>query len=188
LNVIAQELRDYASRVVQGIRGLPAALQEVISFVERFSEAGSAHNAIHLTALGDRMTAAIGSFESSGAGMSSALTKLDEEAEGVCGNLKEAVARLRSHEEIAAALSRAVESLEGLGEQICDQSGADIQSGAVLDKLLRGKYTMASERQIHDAFTGNVGGTGLYEPMAARSDDIENDLEGEELLAEACLF
>jgi hypothetical protein len=97
LNVIAQELRDYASRVVQGIKGLPAALQEVISFVESFSEAGSAHNASHLTALGERMTAAIGSFELSGARMSSALTRLDEEAEGACSNLKEAVARLSSY-------------------------------------------------------------------------------------------
>jgi hypothetical protein len=183
LNVIAQELRDYASRVVLGIKGLPAALQEVISFVERFSEAGSAHNASHLTALGERMTAAIGSFELSGARMSSALTRLDEEAEGACSNLKEAVARLSSHEEIAAALLRTVEALDVLGERICDPSEVDTQSGAIIDKLIRSKYTMASERQIHDAFTKNVGGSGLVEPAAQG-----NEAEDAEFLAEACLF
>jgi hypothetical protein len=183
LNVIAQELRDYASRVVQGIKGLPAALQEVVSFVESFSEAGSAHNASHLTALGERMTAAIGSFELSEARMSSALTRLDEEAEGACSNLKEAVARLSSYEEIAAALLRTVEALDVLGDRICDPSEVDSQSGAIIDKLIRSKYTMASERQIHDAFTKHVGGSGLVEPAAHG-----NEAEDEEFLAEACLF
>jgi hypothetical protein len=184
LNVIAQELRDYASRVVQGIKALPPALQEVLAFVERFSGAGSGHNADHLTALGERMTAAIGSFELSGTRMSEALTRLDKEADGVCDNLKEAVIRLSSHKEIGAALLQAVRFIDDLEFQIGDPSDVGAQSGAVIDRLLRGNYTMASERQIHDAFLGTSPDRDRADFAAIQNDEAEDANQ----LAEECLF
>jgi hypothetical protein len=184
LNVIAQELRDYASRVVQGIKALPPALQEVLAFVERFSNAGSAHNAIHLTALGERMTAAIGSFELSGTRMSEALTRLDKEADGVCDNLKEAVIRLSSHKEIGAALLQAVRFIDDLEFQIGDPSDVGAQSGAVIDRLLRGNYTMASERQIHDTFLGTSSHSARMDFVTTQSGEAEDA----DQLAEECLF
>ena len=38
LSVIAQELRSYAAKIVEGVEELPAALREVAAFVERFAE------------------------------------------------------------------------------------------------------------------------------------------------------
>jgi hypothetical protein len=184
LNVIAQELRDYASRVVQGIKALPPALQEVLTFVERFSSAGSAHNASHLTALGERMTAAIGSFELSGTRMSDALTRLDKEADGVCDNLREAVIRLSSHKEIGAALLQAVRFIDDLEFRIGDPSDVGAHSSAVIDRLLRGNYTMASERQIHDAFLGISSYGDRMELATMQSGAAENANQ----LVEECLF
>ena len=46
LSVIAQELRSYAAKIVEGVEELPAALREVSAFVERFAERGRARGAI----------------------------------------------------------------------------------------------------------------------------------------------
>jgi hypothetical protein len=177
LNIIAQELRNYGARIVEGINELPPALREVVAFVERFSEAGSAHDSQRLAKLDGRMAAAIGAFNANGKQMTAALEKLGAESESVHGLLEKAVAMLGAHEDVGATLKDAAAAVDGFSSRM---SGADEESpevDAVLDDLLRRHYTMASEREIHDAFTGNVG------------DFARRDAAPEvEELAEACLF
>ncbi len=180
LNIIAQELRNYAARIVEGIRELPPALSEVVAFAERFAEAGRAHDSERLTTLDGRMTAAIGAFNSNGKEMTSALHRLDGEAASVHDLLERAVALLGAHEDVGATLRSAAAVVDELSERIGDADRESPEIDALIDRLLRATYTMASERQIHDAFTGGNGEFAEL-PEAAAQSDVEE-------LAEACLF
>jgi chromosome segregation ATPase len=180
LNIIAQELRNYAARIVEGIQELPPALSNVVSVVKQFSEAGRAHDSERLASLDGRMTAAIVAFNSNGKEMTAALSRLGGEADSVRDLLKRAVAMLDGHEDIAATLRSAAAAVDELSGRIGDADSESPEIDASLDRLLRGNYTMTSERQIHDAFTG-------------ASDDLNRRSEADsapevEELAEACLF
>ncbi len=180
LNIIAQELRNYAARIVEGIHELPPALSEVVSFVERFSEAGRSHDSERLTTLDERLTAAIGTFNANGKEMTAALDRLGGEADGVRILLERAVAMLDAHENIGATLRSAAAAVDELSQEI---GASDVESQEVdasLDELLRAKYTMASERQIHDGFTGGPRETDESAGPLAVFDEPD--------LAEACLF
>ena len=175
LSVIAQELRTYAARIVEGIQHLPAALREVTAFVEQFSEAGRAHGADHLIALDERMLSAIGSFKASGATMTDALARLGRETSEVRGMLGDAAASLvDNRDDISAALRRAVAEIGDLADDVAETDGGSDVCAAALDRLLRASYTMASEREIHDDFVGEAA----VEAAAASDEEI----------ADACLF
>ena len=175
LGVIAQELRTYAARIVEGIERLPAALREVTAFVEQFSEAGRAHGADHLIALDERMLGAIGSFKASGDTMTDALARLGRETSEVRGMLGEAATRLvDNRDDISASLRRAVVEIDDLASGLGEPASRTAVSADALDRLLRASYTMASERDIHDDF---VGGAAAGAPAASEED-----------IADACLF
>ena len=169
LSVIAQELRTYAARIVEGIEHLPAALREVTAFVEQFSEAGRAHGADHLIALDERMLSAIGSFKASGATMTDALARLGRETSEVRGMLGEAATRLvDNRDDISAALRRAVAEIDDLADGVGETDAGSSICAAALDQLLRASYTMASEREIHDDFVGEAA----TDARAASDDEI----------------
>ena len=119
LSVIAQELRSYAAKIVEGVEELPAALREVAAFVERFSEAARARGADHLTALDERMLCAIESFKANGTTMTDALTRLERETNAVGAMLGEAARRLADdRDDIGASLQGAVADIESLAAEI----------------------------------------------------------------------
>ncbi len=185
LSVIAHELRNYAARIVEGIEELPAMLREVTDFVERFSEAGRARGADHLTALDERMLDAIGAFKANGKTMTDALTRLGRETTAVRGMLGEAATRLAGNrDDIGASLRRAVVDIDALAVGI-DGAGDWLDAGAdVLDRRVRGGYTMASERQIHDAFLSEAGSHARLH----RADAHQPVLACAEPIADACLY
>lgn len=184
LNIIAQELRNCATGVVLGIKALPPALQEVITFVEQFSEAGRAHNAEHMTALGERMSVAIASFRLSGAKMTDALTRLGKDTEGVRTILDEATSRLADRNDVTETLLQATTSIDELAFRIADPDDSGAQDAILIDRLLRGNYTMACERQIHDAFIGDASGQPPVNSWVSRDVHAETETE----LAEDCFL
>ena len=153
LGVIAQELRSYAAKIVEGVEELPAALREVAAFVARFSEAARARGADRLTALDERMLGAIESFKANGRTMTDALMRLERETSAVGAMLGDAASRLAGDRDgISGSLQSAVADIEALATGIDDSREWPAACADVLDGLLRGAYTMASERQIHEAF------------------------------------
>jgi hypothetical protein len=164
LSVIAQELRSYAAKIVEGIEELPAALREVAAFVERFSEAGRARGADHLNALDERMLGAIESFKASGKAMTDALTLLERETTSVGALLGEAAGRLAGdRDDVETSLRGAVVDIDALAAAIHDSDEESAGCGDFLDGALRGAYTMASERQIHAAFLGEAGSNAPFD-------------------------
>jgi hypothetical protein len=158
LSVIAQELRSYAAKIVEGVEELPAALREVAAFVARFSEAARARGAERLTALDERMLCAIESFKANGTTMTDALTRLERQTNAVGAMLGEAAARLAGDRDgISGSLQGAVADIEALAAEIDGSPEWSTGCADILDGLLRGAYTMASERQIHQAFLAAAG-------------------------------
>lgn len=149
-----------------------------MSFVERFSEAGGAHDFERLATLDSRLTAAIGAFNANGKEMTTALDRLGKEGDSVGDLLERAAVMLDAHEDIGATLRSAAGAIDELSGRIGDAESEAPDVDALLDRLLRGKYTMASERQIHDDFTGGP---------AESNDSPEGELYADDL-AEACLF
>ena len=182
LSVIAQELRSYAAKIVEGVEELPAALREVAAFVARFSEAARARGADRLTALDERMVHAIESFKANGKTMTDALTRLERETSAVGAMLGDAANRLAGdRDEIDGALQSAVAEIEALAAAIDDSHVWPAACSDVLDGLLRGAYTMASEREIHDAFLDEAAS----DAPRRRSDADQRSHAGVEAIAAA---
>jgi hypothetical protein len=170
LSVIARELRSYAAKIVEGIEELPAALREVAAFVERFSEAGRARGADHLSALDERMLGAIGSFKASGKAMTDALTRLEREMTAVGALLGEAAGRLAGgRDDVETSLRGAVVDIDALAAEIHDSDKWWAACADFLDGALRGAYTMASERQIHAAFLAEAGSDAPFDRADAET-------------------
>jgi len=157
LSVIAQELRSYAAKIVEGVEELPAALREVSAFVERFAERGRARGADHLNALDARMLSAIEPFKANGKAMSDALMRLERETTTVGALLGEAARRLTADRgDIGTSLRTATAEIDSLAAEVGAADEWPAGGDDVLDGLLRSAYTMASERQIHESFLGEA--------------------------------
>jgi hypothetical protein len=174
LNVIAQELRSYAVEIVRGIKTLKPAIDEVMTFVGEISKAGESRNAGHMMKLGGRMTAAIGIFKSSGTQMSEALMRLQRESDCVGQVIDEAARQLGGDNDISETLLEVVTSINYLAVQIADPNEIGGQSAAEIDRLLRASYTMACERDIHEAFLSRSGCETSSGFSPSRRDDTEN--------------
>jgi len=157
LSVIAQELRSYAAKIVEGVEELPATLREVAAFVERFAERGRARGADHLNALDERMLGAIESFKANGKAMTDALTRLERETATVGALLGDAARRLAGdRDDIGMSLHNAIADIDSLAAGIGDADEWSTGCDDMLDGLLRSAYTMASERELHEAFLGDA--------------------------------
>ena len=168
LSVIAQELRSYAAKIVEGVEELPAALREVAAFVERFAERGRARGADHLNALDERMLSAIEPFKASGRAMTDALMRLERETATVGALLGDAAGRLAADRDaIGASLRNAIADVEALAGEIADADERPAGYDDILDGLLRSAYTMASERQIHEAFLGEAESPAMRQGVDA---------------------
>jgi hypothetical protein len=176
LSVIAQELRSYAAKIVEGVEALPAALREVAAFVERFAERGRARGADHLNALDQRMLSAIGPFKANGKAMTDALTRLERETTTVGALLGEAARRLAGDRgDIGTSLRSDVAEIDSLAAGIGGAGEWSVGWDDGLDGLLRDAYTMASERQIHEAFLGESATDTPRQPSIARRQLYEDD-------------
>jgi len=169
--VIAHELREYSGQIASGIRELSPVLNEVAVRAKRVGEVGRNLDAGRLGSLDSRMSQAIHAFGANARQMTEALERLGTEAASVRVVLSAATATLAARDEIEPALRAACGDLHAIAESLDDgeqSPGVD----DLLDSALRGAYSMASERQIHDAFTGYSGGgptadAGEAEDLAA---------------------
>jgi hypothetical protein len=177
LNIIAQELRNYAMEVVQGIKLLKPSIEEVTTFVAQFSQDGEARGAEHMMTLGSRMTASISVFRSSGTQMTESLIRLQRESNDVGQLLDSAATQLGSSGDISETLLEVIASINELSAQIGDPCGAGPQGATCIDQILRGIYTMAREREIHDGFVYQIGGeSSLSFATSPPHEDVEEFL------------
>jgi len=179
LSVIAQELRTYANHTVEDAQAVMAGLREVVGAAEALHRRGVEQSAARMALLGQETAAAVARLDTIGAGLSAALATLEGEGGGVARVLADTAAGITLHEDVGRALRAAAQRLEALA---ASEAGGDEDADVVRERVLavlKGHYTMASERDIHDLFTGVetvAGHDPPTVPLAGKAEANVDDL------------
>jgi methyl-accepting chemotaxis protein len=154
LSVIAQELRSYSNRtaedgvaITNDLRGLIDAATQMDE-TERRGEAAEAMEA--------NMAAAVRCLDVVGDYLSHQLAALSTGCSAATGALGRTVALLDAHPEFAIGLAECANSLVAHAGVLPADGGALESIREEVLELLRGRYTMASERKVHGLFGGAV--------------------------------
>jgi hypothetical protein len=178
LSVIAQELRGYANQTVEDANALVSVLQETVASAERFERERRGQGAERIALLERDMADALSTFQASGGRLNDALAILSREGEQVGQVLADTAASIRVHGDVGPALHTA-------GDRLGDIAGtmaSPVQDAGLVTERLRwfgaDRYTMASEREIHEriaaALVGARGGCDTSETRLvslSRSDE-----------------
>lgn len=169
ISVIACELYRSGDEISRVIHALPTSLNQLETSIERLH---ATYDSDRLSKLGERMCGAVQSFAANGQQMAAALGQLIEESKAVGTTLDRSSGTLRSGEQAVSAANSATEELEALVDRgkACDRTRTD----SLLDRLVRPTYTTASERRIHDDFTGYVA----IDALAPNVDPSGNSADG----------
>ncbi|HYD68933.1 hypothetical protein [Azospirillum sp.] len=179
LSVIAQELRTYANHTVEDAQAVMAGLREVVGAAEALHRRGVEQSASRMALLGQETAAAVARLDAIGAGLSAALATLEGEGGRVARVLADTAAGITLHEEVGRALRAAAQRLDALA---ASEAGGDENAEVVRERVLavlKGHYTMASERDIHDLFTGAetvAGHDPPNVPLAGKAEANVDDL------------
>lgn len=176
LSVVAHELRGYAKQTVQDADALMAALREVTAAAESFEHGRRGQGADRIGVLESEMAASLGPFEVCGERLSRALETLSRNGGEVHRSLEQTAAEAAVHERIAKALATAGDRLETLMDS--DVPGDEVDPVLVRERLSlfsTGRYTMASERDIHARFVQGASAIATLSAPAAASVDTALD-------------
>jgi len=156
LSVIAQHLRGHAIRIADGVKLLKPALIDVLKSANNFVGARKGQDAASMAILAAGMNAALESFKSRALAMSDLRQQLGDESAAAAVFLKRATASLDGVRNVDAELADAADVISRISTDSYDGGKSSDILDASLDTLLRSKYTMASERSLHDTFFSNV--------------------------------
>lgn len=169
ITLVAAELRGFGREIRVAVSQLAAALARIVAFVDEFARAQRELDAERMAALARRMQAAIEVFGGGGARMSEALRRLGEVAAGARGKLERAAEALAASREVGPQLAEAEIAVAGVVDGLGGAGPASAEIDQWLDGRLRSTYSMASERRIHDTFTG-IAHPPEPEPVEAVAD------------------
>jgi hypothetical protein len=153
LSIIAQHLRSHALKIADGIKVLTPTMAEVRADATTFVKALEGQDSERIAALARRMTDVVAAFREAGVMTGEAMATLERDASSVHGLLTQAVTGLDvivdydvGFIDIAGKVERIGGECDGLGPAIAEAEDA------ALGAMLRPRYTMAAERDLHDAF------------------------------------
>lgn len=171
LSVIAQELRAYANHTVEDAQAVMAGLRDVVGAAEALHRRGAGQGAARMALLGRETADAVARLDDVGAGLSAALATLEGEGGRVARVLADTAAGITLHDDVGRTLRAVAQRLEALaGSDAGAGRDGDGDAEVVRERvlaLLKGHYTMASERDIHDLFMGHELLTGA-DPATGR--------------------
>ncbi|MDR3463460.1 MAG: hypothetical protein P4L76_14205 [Beijerinckiaceae bacterium] len=173
LSVIAQHLRGHAIRIADGVKQLKPALVGVLKAANDFANARKGQDAASMAILATGMNAALASFKSCASSVSDVRQRLGDESAAATVFLKNAMASLDKVQVVDGELEEAAGTISRISTEVCDGCKSTDVLDTLLDALLRAKYTMASERVLHDTFFSGV----VREVVAA---PVDSDMD--------CLF
>lgn len=175
LIVIAQELRGYANRTVEDSLAVMSGLRDVATAAEALNGPARRHGAERLAALESETAASVGTLESAGESLAQALAALASEGTRVAELLGETVSHITVHKEVGSVLRDAMDRLGRIAAATAGSAASPEAVKAEVMALVGGRYTMASERAIHEMFTdappAGPGPLACGEPLVAASID-----------------
>jgi hypothetical protein len=170
LSVIAQHLRSHAIQVTDAVTVVSPALDAVLDAAKQFTSAREGQDARSMGALATRLTEALSAFQSSDRVVDETRERLDAEVAAVGGVLRQARDALGEIDDVETELLGLADTTSELGEASADGTYPDDTFPQPLAGLLRKRYTMGSERSLHDSFFVDV-----MEPQGAAPVAVETD-------------
>jgi hypothetical protein len=169
ISVIAYELHHSGDEISDVIHALPTSLKRLATSIDRLH---ATCDSDRLSKLGERMSVAVQSFAANGRQMAAALDQLIGESKAVGLALDHTFAALSSGEQTVSFAKSATKELEALADS--GKAGEPARIDSLLDRLVRPTYTMASERRIHDEFTGFAGIDASAPQVGPPSEDTDS--------------
>jgi uncharacterized protein YukE len=171
LGVIAQELRGCSRRVDDNAKSVAALLDEVRQIASALHHTQEGRDQDRFAGPKAAMTAFSSRIERLAAALDGMLAQLRDDGSRAAGTLDAIANRVHVHEDVAKALRDAANRLTTVASGTGEVEDVD----AIRDKLkdlLAGRYTMASERQIHHLMAADDGDDA--ENMAVSQDSIDD--------------
>ena len=177
LNVIAQELRELAGQTVSHANAAVVGLTEAARLAEAYASKADDHGREDIKALEDEVCRPA-NLQNEDRRTTDALNTLMRDGSRVARLLETAAGRITMQKDISLAVHAAIKALEGIRH---DVQGAHMATGAgdlheaeerVLAQL-KSRYTMASERALHDAHAHSRGNSA----SSANASSPEADLD-----------
>lgn len=153
LSVIAQELRGFANRTAEDSAIVMRGLQQLIAHAETLVGGGKGDNAVSISELIDHMTASVRALEAASQNLAAPMASLDRDSVAISGALTEAVAQVTSRPDCVQSLDQVVTELNDVAARVPKSDTDDVHDirSRVLG-MMKGRYTMASEHEIHELF------------------------------------
>ena len=156
LSVIAQHLRSHALLVADEVTRIQPILVDVLQSGDRFASGRRRQNASSMGQMAACMTESLGVFRNADASVSEIRDKLRLDVTSVAEMLEETLGAFGDIGDVQSALTVSAALTATWASEV---NGLDDRYDAVLEHLLRRRYTMQSEREVFDHFATEHGGT-----------------------------
>lgn len=167
LSTIAQELRDCADRTTEDARIVMNGLDSITKVADQLSGRDQSSKADDIGAVENTMTESVTQFGEAGKHIAQALATLAQDGNAVAVGLEDTVSQINFHDEIARVLRQAAASLNTIAHDTAIPIEDAEQAKRIKDEIgvhFNVRYTMASERAIHQRLSGEATGERIARP------------------------
>src|SRR5690606_24298764 len=173
LDVIAHQLRQLTGETVVSADAAMATLEEAAGLAEAFVGSATSEATSQVARLEEEARASIDLLATVDRRLSDALASLAEDAPQAASLLQSAAGEFGAHAAISAALAAASERLRQEAAEIPPPEVL-VRSAALFDQL-RSRYTMDSERRLHDELTGTKPTAAVAAPHDKVDEEVDED-------------
>ncbi len=169
LSVIAQELRVFANRTADDSAVIMQGLEKLIAQAESLKGGNQAHESVDISRLIADMTESVRALEVANGDLAGPMAALERDSRQIGDALDETVKHITGHPECVAGLRQVAAHLQDLAASTPQDSAEDL--GSIKDKVLammKGRYTMAREHEIHTLFD-QLDGTAADVSLAVKT-------------------
>jgi hypothetical protein len=169
LSIIAQELRVFANRTADDSAIIMQGLEKLIAGAEALKGEDQAHETVDITRLIEDMTDSVRALEVANDDLAGPMAALDRDSRLIGNALEETVKHVTGHPECVEGLRQVVVHLQDMAALTPQNSAEDLR--AIKDRVLammKGRYTMAREHEIHTLFD-QLDGTNANVMLVAKS-------------------
>lgn len=167
LSTIAQELRDCADRTTEDARIVMDGLDGITKVADQMAGRDQSSKADDVGAVENTMTESVRHFSEAGQHIAKALATLAQDGNAVASGLEDTVFQINFHDEIVRVLRQAAASLNTIVQKtaIAIENVEDVERiKHEIGAHFNARYTMASERAIHQRMSRETASDGLFQP------------------------
>jgi methyl-accepting chemotaxis protein len=170
LGVLAEAIQRLSIDAIDHTGAVSSTLQAIIAVTERLNEgvcveASSLENEVH--GMVDQLSALLEVLRFVNENLRGSLARMDDQVSRLSSDIEQVTTGITVHEKVNRVLDDALSGIAGIITEARRIAPASAQ-GANLDELAS-RYTMHSERKIHEALLD--GGSGAFQAAVSQNDD-----------------